>query len=340
MKIKQITFGMEINLWYYDIKIGKEWVVPMITVKNLSKNYGAKKAVADLNFTIGEGEIVGFLGQNGAGKSTTMNLLTGYLSATSGSIEIDGQSLLESPKEVKKKIGYLPEIPPLYMDLTVREYLHFIYELKGAKQPRREHIREICELTGIAAIEKRLIGNLSKGYRQRIGIAYALIGDPPILILDEPTAGLDPKQMTEIRKMIHKMGQKHTIMLSTHILSEVQAVCQRIIVLHHGRIAADGTVETLAQEMAGHCGVTVRVEGPEQKVIAVLRTIDGVKKVHSLGCIEAGIYEYSVMVQPTAVFYRTLFYRLAEQKWPLMGLKNAAGTLEELFLQLTAGETH
>lgn len=312
----------------------------MITVKNLSKNYGAKKAVADLTFTIGEGEIVGFLGQNGAGKSTTMNLLTGYLPATSGSIEIDGQSLLESPKEVKKKIGYLPEIPPLYMDLTVREYLHFIYELKKARQPRREHIREICELTGIAAIEKRLIGNLSKGYRQRIGIAYALIGDPPILILDEPTAGLDPRQMTEIRRMIHKMGQKHTIMLSTHILSEVQAVCQRIIVLHHGRIAADGTVETLAQEMAGNGGITVRVEGPEQKVTAVLRTIDGVKKVRSLGCIETGIYEYSVMVQPTAAFYRILFYRLAEQKWPIMGLKNTAGTLEELFLQLTAGEAH
>lgn len=308
----------------------------MIEVKNLSKYYGTKKAVDHLSFTIEEGEIVGFLGRNGAGKSTTMNMLTGYLTLSAGSVEIDGKSMIDSPEEVKKKIGYLPEIPPLYRELTVKEYLNFIYELKEAKQPRREHIREVCELTGISGVEKRLIGNLSKGYRQRIGIAYALIGNPPILILDEPTAGLDPKQMAEIRDLIRNMGKKHTVMLSTHILSEVQAVCKRIIVLHEGVIVADGSVDTLAQEMGKEGEIRIRVEGPEKEIAAVLRRIPEIQQIRSLGSREAGSYDYSMKAEPTAEVRRKLFYQLAEKKWPLLELKSTAGTLEELFLQLTA----
>lgn len=308
----------------------------MIEVKNLSKYYGTKKAVDHLSFTIEEGEIVGFLGRNGAGKSTTMNMLTGYLTLSVGSVEIDGKSMIDSPEEVKKKIGYLPEIPPLYRELTVKEYLNFIYELKEAKQPRREHIREVCELTGISGVEKRLIGNLSKGYRQRIGIAYALIGNPPILILDEPTAGLDPKQMAEIRDLIRNMGKKHTVMLSTHILSEVQAVCKRIIVLHEGVIVADGSVDTLAQEMGKEGEIRIRVEGPEKEIAAVLRRIPEIQQIRSLGSREAGSYDYSMKAEPTAEVRRKLFYQLAEKKWPLLELKSTAGTLEELFLQLTA----
>lgn len=308
----------------------------MIEVKNLSKYYGTKKAVDHLSFTIEEGEIVGFLGRNGAGKSTTMNMLTGYLTLSAGSVEIDGKSMIDSPEAVKKKIGYLPEIPPLYRELTVKEYLNFIYELKEAKQPRREHIREVCELTGISGVEKRLIGNLSKGYRQRIGIAYALIGNPPILILDEPTAGLDPKQMAEIRDLIRNMGKKHTVMLSTHILSEVQAVCKRIIVLHEGVIVADGSVDTLAQEMGKEGEIRIRVEGPEKEIAAVLRRIPEIQQIRTLGSKEAGIYDYSIKAEPTAEVRRRLFYQLAEKKWPLLELKSTAGTLEELFLQLTA----
>lgn len=193
----------------------------MIEVKNLSKYYGDFKAVDKLNFRIGEGEIVGFLGPNGAGKSTTMNMLTGYLAASEGQILIDNKDIMEDAKTARKAIGYLPEIPPLYPDMTVMEYLSFIYELKGAKQPRKEHLQEICKLAGIEEVRGRLIGNLSKGYRQRVGIAYALVGDPPILILDEPTAGLDPKQIAEIRELVVHLGKKHTVMLSTHILSEV-----------------------------------------------------------------------------------------------------------------------
>lgn len=308
----------------------------MIEVKNLSKYYGTKKAVDHLSFTIEEGEIVGFLGRNGAGKSTTMNMLAGYLTLSAGSVEIDGKSMIDSPEAVKKKIGYLPEIPPLYRELTVKEYLNFIYELKEAKQPRGEHIREVCELTGISGVEKRLIGNLSKGYRQRIGIAYALIGNPPILILDEPTAGLDPKQMAEIRDLIRNMGKKHTVMLSTHILSEVQAVCKRIIVLHEGVIVADGSVDTLAQEMGKEGEIRIRVEGPEKEIAAVLRRIPEIQQIRTLGSREAGSYDYSMKAEPTAEVRRKLFYQLAEKKWPLLELKSTAGTLEELFLQLTA----
>ena len=222
----------------------------MIEVKNLTKRYGQNLALDRVSFKIEEGTIVGFLGPNGAGKSTAMNIITGYLSATSGEVTVSGKNTLEEPGEVKKMIGYLPELPPLYMDMTVKEYLYFMYELKKAKLPREQHIQEICRLVKIENVFNRLIANLSKGYKQRVGIAQALIGNPPVLILDEPTVGLDPKQIIEIRTLIKNLGRNHTVILSSHILPEVQAVCERILVINNGRIVADGATDTLAHDLS------------------------------------------------------------------------------------------
>ena len=217
----------------------------MIEVKNLTKRYGSNVAVDNISFSVKEGEIVGFLGPNGAGKSTTMNILTGYLSASEGDVSIGGFDILENPNEAKKQIGYLPELPPLYQDMTVKEYLDFMYDLKQVTIPRKEHIEEICRLVQITNVYKRLIRNLSKGYRQRVGIAQALLGNPSVLILDEPTVGLDPNQIIEIRKLIRELGRAHTVILSSHILSEVQAVCQQILIFSKGHLAAAGSLEEL-----------------------------------------------------------------------------------------------
>ena len=211
----------------------------MIKIERLTKNYGSNCAVDDISFEIGAGETVGFLGPNGAGKSTTMNILTGYLSASAGRVLIDGVDILSDPIGAKKMIGYLPEQPPVYLDMTVDEYLNFNYELKGCKLPREPHLAEICDVVKISDVRKRLIKNLSKGYRQRVGVAQALIGNPPVIIFDEPTVGLDPKQIIEIRSLIRSLGKNHTVLLSTHILQEVAAVCDRIIIINKGKIVAD-----------------------------------------------------------------------------------------------------
>ena len=213
----------------------------MIQIQHLTKYYGQKLAVDDISFSVGEGVVVGFLGPNGAGKSTTMNMLTGYLSSTSGTCTINGIDILENPSEAKKLIGFLPEQPPLYYDMTTREYLHFIYDLKGCTLNRREHIDEIIDIMGLKEMEKRLIGQLSKGFKQRVGIAGALVSDPKILIFDEPTIGLDPRQIIEIRELIRTLSKDHTIILSTHILPEVQAVCGRILIIDRGKLIADGS---------------------------------------------------------------------------------------------------
>ena len=208
----------------------------MVEIKNLVKKYGNKYALDDISFTINSGEIAGFLGPNGAGKSTTMNIVTGYLASTSGTVVVDGKDIFENPLEAKKLIGYLPEQPPLYVDMTVQEYLNFVFELKGCTLNKQKHIDEICTITKIISVRHRLIKNLSKGYKQRVGIAQALIGNPPIIIFDEPTVGLDPKQIIEIRNLIRSLGKQHTVILSTHILQEVQAVCDRIVIINKGKI--------------------------------------------------------------------------------------------------------
>ncbi len=311
----------------------------MIEIKNLTKRYGDKLAVNDVSFTINEGEILGFLGPNGAGKSTTMNILTGYLSATEGQAIIDGYDILEHPIEAKKKIGYLPEQPPLYMDMTVDEYLDFMYDLKKVKlrSSKRDHITAICELVKIAHVRTRMIKNLSKGYKQRVGIAQALLGNPPVLILDEPTVGLDPKQIIEIRELIKNLSESHTVVLSSHILSEIQAVCDRVIVINGGELVADDTEANLSRKLSDDLRYTIRVEGPEKDVEQMLSGMAELSRVQSLGQKEDGVYEYVIEPVEGKDVRRELFNRLAARSWPLMGLKSSEMTLEDIFLQLTTG---
>ncbi len=310
----------------------------MVEVKNLTKRYGGKLALDRVSFKVEEGTVVGFLGPNGAGKSTTMNIVTGYLSATSGEVLVSGKNTLDEPSEVKKMIGYLPEIPPLYMDMTVKEYLNFMYELKKTKLPREKHLSEICRLVKIEEVYGRLIGNLSKGYKQRVGIAQALIGNPPVLILDEPTVGLDPKQIIEIRSLIKSLGRNHTVILSSHILSEVQAVCERIIVIHNGRVVADGATDTLAHDLSKDHRLILRAEGPEREMLHAIQGLDHVEEVLSLGEKEPGVFEISVESDPNADLRRDLFALMARKGWPMLALKNTDLTLEDLFLQLTSGD--
>ncbi len=310
----------------------------MIEVKNLTKRYGQNLALDRVSFKIEEGTIVGFLGPNGAGKSTTMNIITGYLSATSGEVTVSGKNTLEEPGEVKKQIGYLPEQPPLYMDMTVKEYLNFMYDLKKARLPREQHIKEICQLVKIENVYNRLIGNLSKGYKQRVGIAQALIGNPPVLILDEPTVGLDPKQIIEIRALIKNLGRNHTVILSSHILPEVQAVCERIIVINNGRVVADGATDTLAHDLSPDHRLILRAEGPEKEMVHALQNVPGVVDTYSLGEKEKGVYDLSVESTPDNDIRRDVFALMARKGWPILALKNTDLTLEDLFLQLTSSD--
>ena len=311
----------------------------MVEVKNLTKRYGQNLALDRVSFTVDEGSIVGFLGPNGAGKTTTMNIITGYLSATSGEVTVFGKNTLEEPNEVKKMIGYLPEQPPLYLDMTVKEYLNFMYELKKVKLPREKHIKEICELVQISNVYNRLIGNLSKGYKQRVGIAQALLGNPPVLILDEPTVGLDPKQIIEIRTLIKNLGRNHTVILSSHILPEVQAVCERIIVINRGRLVADGATDTLAHDLSQDHRLILRAEGPEREMVHELQALPHVIDVYSLGEKEKGVYELSIEAELDTDIRRDLFALLSRKGWPMMALKNTDLTLEDLFLQLTSSDT-
>ena len=308
----------------------------MVEVRNLTKRYGANLAVDHVSFTIEEGSIVGFLGPNGAGKSTTMNIITGYLSATEGSVTVSGKNTLDDPNEVKRMIGYLPEQPPVYLDMTVKEYLNFVYELKKANQPRQQHIKEICELVKIDNVYDRLVGNLSKGYKQRVGIAQALIGNPPVLILDEPTVGLDPKQIIEIRTLIKNLGRNHTVILSSHILPEVQAVCERIIVINNGKLVADGATDTLAHDLSQDHRLIMRADGPEREILHAIEAMERVVDVYSLGEKEEGAYEFSVESAPDVDIRRDLFALMARNGWPILALKNTDLTLEDLFLQLTS----
>lgn len=312
----------------------------MIEVKNLTKRYGNNVALDHVSFTVEDGSILGFLGPNGAGKSTTMNIVTGYLSATEGTVSISGHDILDEPNEARKLIGYLPELPPLYLDMTVQEYLNFMYDLKKVKLPREKHIREICSLTKIQNVYKRLIGNLSKGYRQRVGIAQALLGNPPVLILDEPTVGLDPKQIIEIRNLIKNLGCNHTIILSSHILSEVQAVCERVIIINSGKLVADGATDRLAHDLSTDHRIIARIAGPEHDVLHAIRAMDKVVEVVSMGEKEPGVYEYHIEAEMDQDIRRDLFALLTRKGWPLMSSRNTDLTLEEIFLRLTSGENH
>ncbi len=307
----------------------------MIEVSHLSKRYGTHLAVDDASFSIQKGEVVGFLGPNGAGKSTIMNILTGYLSFTTGSVQIDGFDIVENPEQAKRRIGYLPELPPLYLDMTVKEYLSFVYDLRKVKLPRKPHIEEICRLVKIENVYDRLIKNLSKGYRQRVGIAQALIGNPDVLILDEPTVGLDPKQIIEIRSLISRLGKNHTVILSSHILSEVQAVCERVIVINRGVIIADDTPDNLSKNLSNDHSLVARVIGPVREVTRLLATIKGVERVTCLGKKEEGSNDYLIEPDRETDVRRPIFERLSDRKWPLIMLRTNELTLEQIFLRLT-----
>ncbi len=302
----------------------------MIEVTNLSKHYGNFRAVDNISFSIQPGEIVGFLGPNGAGKSTTMNMLTGYISSTSGRILVNGHDILENPMEAKKCIGYLPELPPLYLDMTLDEYLHFVYDLKGATQPRKKHLDEIKALTSLTNVSGRLLRNLSKGYRQRAGLAQTLVGDPPVLILDEPTIGLDPKQIIDFRNVITGLGK--TTIISTHILSEASAMCSRMLIINRGKLIAQGSREEMAGD--GEFRYTVSLGAEAEKARAALTAIEGVTVESE--ALEDNAATFSINCDSD--IRSTLSIRLAEAGIPILLLKKSAPTLEEIFLKTVSGE--
>ena len=312
----------------------------MIEVKNLTKKYGDKFALKDVSFTVEPGQVLGFLGPNGAGKSTTMNILTGYLSATEGQAIIGGHDILEEPMEAKRLIGYLPEQPPLYLDMTVKEYLEFVYELKKTTLPKQQHMKEVCDVVKITDVYGRIIKHLSKGYRQRVGLAQALIGNPDVLILDEPTVGLDPKQIIDIRNLIRGLAERHTVILSSHILPEVQAVCDRILVINKGQIVADGTPDNLSAQLSGDHKLMVRIEGPENDVAKLLSSLPNVISVKKLGKRDVGVYEYAVESRTGTDVRKEMFLRLADRRWPLLSSRSSELTLEDIFLQLVREGGH
>ena len=310
----------------------------MIEVKNLTKHYGSKKALDDISFTVNDGEILGFLGPNGAGKSTTMNILTGYISATDGEVLINGIDILDDPTAAKKEIGYLPELPPLYLDMTVKEYLSFVYDLKKCKIPKQAHLEEICKLVKISDVYNRVIKHLSKGYKQRVGMAQALIGNPKILILDEPTVGLDPKQIIEIRTLIRKLGKNHTVILSSHILSEVQAVCDKIIVINEGKVVANDTEEHLSQKLSGEHKLTAKIQGDKDKIVRAMQGIKGVEKVICDASHKDGVNDIRIEAKEGVDIRRDVFETVVKNGWYMLELKTSELSLEDIFLKLTMGE--
>lgn len=308
----------------------------MIEITNLTKRYGSNVAVDNISLTVDKGEILGFLGPNGAGKSTTMNILTGYLSSTAGSVKIDGYDILDNPIEAKSLIGYLPEQPPLYMDMTVTEYLDFVCDLKKVDPAEKEkHMAEVMDAVKVTEVKNRLIANLSKGYKQRVGLAQAMIGNPEVLVLDEPTVGLDPKQIIEIRDVIKKLGKHHTVILSSHILQEVSAICERVIIINKGKLVASDTPENLSKAMSGDNKFQIRVKGDERTILDAIENIEGLMEVKSMGRKEAGTIDFLLEAEPDVDIRTPLFAALAQHNLPLLSLKEVDMSLEDIFLQLT-----
>ncbi len=308
----------------------------MIEFRDVYKNYGQNRALKGISFKAESGDILGFLGPNGAGKSTALNILTGYLSATAGEAYVDGISIFENPVEAKKRIGFLPELPPLYPDMKVGEYLSFVYDLKGCKLPRKQHIKEICEVVKIADVEGRLIKNLSKGYRQRVGIAQALIGNPKVLVFDEPTVGLDPKQIIEIRNLVKLLGKEHTIIISSHVLPEVQQVCSRVVVINEGSIVADEPIETLAEAVSGPRRLIAKICGPEAEVLKTLSAVSAIRSAEVIGKQDADSISYIIESDDRIDARKPLFSALAAKGFPLIGLEGVEMSLEDVFVRLVS----
>ena len=319
----------------------------MIEVRNLVKDYGGHLAVDHLSFTINDGQIYGFLGPNGAGKSTTMHIMTGNIRATDGAVLINGHNILEDGEEAKKCIGYLPELPPLYVDMTVEEQLQFAAELKKIpKKDRNEAVNEVMELAKLVDVKGRLIRNLSKGYRQRVGLAQAVLGFPPVIILDEPTVGLDPKQIIEIRDTIRRLGQNHTVILSSHILSEVSAVCDHIMIIDKGRLIASDTPENLERQMAGTAGMELLVKGTKEQILEILEAIPQAADVLVQESGEEGINRAAFRISTEAEgkeeeedIRETIFFSFADKRLPILSMHTTKASLEEVFLELTGKGT-
>ena len=308
----------------------------VIEIENLVKTYGDNVAVDDLNLNIEKGKVYGFLGPNGAGKSTTMNIITGYIGATNGTVKIDGHNIFKEPEKAKKCVGYLPEMPPLYQDMTVREYLEFVAELKKIpKKLREKNIVDSLEKTKTTQVEGRLIRNLSKGYKQRVGIAQALIGMPEVIILDEPTVGLDPKQIIEIRQLIKELGKKHTVILSSHILTEISEVCDYIYIISQGKLAASGTEKELVEQMAGDNALEVEVKGNKDKAADIIKGVSGIKNIEYETSENQGCTKLIIKSDRHVDIRETLFYACAEAKTPIISMSFKQKTLEDIFIELT-----
>ena len=310
----------------------------MIEVSHLTKRYGGHTAVSNLSFTIEKGQIYGFLGPNGAGKSTTMNIMTGCLAASEGEVRIDGHDIFEEPQQAKRLIGYLPEQPPLYLDRTPREYLTFVGRAKGIKDKALpEQIGRVMEVTQITDVADRLIKHLSKGYRQRVGIAQALLGDPEVVILDEPTVGLDPKQIIEIRSLIQSLGQKHTVILSSHILSEVQAVCQTILIISKGHLVACDTPENLERLFSGSAAVDLTVEAGEAQTREILAPLDHIRSV-DVRPEGADRCQVTLETDGDEEVCRAVFFAFSRAGRAILRMTDAKASLEDIFIELTSGE--
>ena len=306
----------------------------MIKVENLVKRYGSNYALNDVSFEIGEGEIVGLLGPNGAGKSTAMNILTGYLSSTSGEVYVNGINMLDDPIEAKKNIGFLPEQPPLYPEMTVMEYLNFVYDLKKCELEREPHIDEIVSVTKLGEVKDRLIRNLSKGNKQRVGIAQALIGDPKVVIFDEPTVGLDPKQIIAVRNLLRTLAKRHTVVLSTHILAEVQAVCERVIIINKGKIIADERTEDIVKTIEDGYRHKVKICGAARDVEAALKRINGVKTVEATQERDLDAFAYIIESEKNVDIRKSVFNLCVSNNWPILGMEPHGTDLETVFIRL------
>ncbi len=308
----------------------------MIEVRNLVKRYGDHTAVDHLSFTVNKGQVLGFLGPNGAGKSTTMNIITGYISATEGTVTINGLDVFEEPEEVKKMIGYLPEFPPLYPDMTVKEYLYFAADIKKVKKAGKDKmIAEAMEATKITPVANRLIKHLSKGYKQRVGLAQAILGDPELIILDEPTVGLDPKQIIEIRDLIRKLSKNHTIILSSHIMQEVSAVCDTILIIDRGKLVVADTPENMIRHFGNTGDLKLTVKGDKDSIIKALNKLEGIHKIEQMESYEAGTVELTVFCEENVDIREKIFYAMHEAGTPLLEMQTKRLTLEDIYLMAT-----
>ncbi len=311
----------------------------MIELFNVTKKYGNKTAINNISLFVRSGEVLGLLGPNGAGKSTTMRIIAGYLLPTSGSVKVAGFDVVKEPVTAKRHIGYLPENPPLYKDMTVCDYINFAAELRGLKgKDKAHHVNRVIEEVGIPDVKKRLIGHLSRGYRQRVGLAQALVANPQVLILDEPTVGLDPQQITEIRQLIKELSGKRTVILSSHILPEVSSLCHRVAIINKGNLIVENTPQNLGKSLMGHREIIVQIKGPQDKIRTALESLSGVKNITVSKVLKENLCEYTVQSELDKDIRESLFYTMAEYNFPILEMKSSFMSLEEIFLELVTEE--